>query len=58
MKRIWILEEMTWDSPYPTFSFEDIWIHIDFATEGNGRTFKVLSVSRDSTPIMGFDEWW
>lgn len=65
MNRIWILEELT-DTPYPEFSFEEIHLTIQFCIpEYLDRVFKILSVvpvrvdsAQNSTPIMGFDEWW
>ena len=58
MKRQWALRELT-DTPYPDFSFETVNLRMAFCYPNYlERAFKVLSVTRDPIPIMGFDEWW
>lgn len=58
MKRIWVLEEVEEDRPLPSISIETMAINIKFSYEYGSRNFRVISITPDSVPKMGFDEWW
>ena len=58
MKRTWVLEEED-DRPIPYPFTENLTLSIDFASQGYpSRIFKVISITPDTAPKMGFDEWW